>query len=155
MTNLLKKRKKKRINLHPPVPKPKPPVKTADAVVLSIVNLVGFFIATVGVVLSGWAGYDTVTHKYRPSFLLAIATLSWCGLIWVTAKLGKRAMKILKQPLWEKSAKELKRIQILMLSLQPFILFTTAMPLLYSYGYVARFSNWLFGLVITSVAFRK
>jgi hypothetical protein len=74
--------------------------------------------------------------------------MSWCVILWTMVNLTERAKKIIKQPMWEKPAKELRRIHILTLSLHPFLLFTTAMPLLHTHGYVARFSNWVFGLPI-------
>ena len=71
------------------------------------------------------------------------------GILFATIGATNRSRKIYREGISRESAKEVRYLMIWILRLQPFGLIVTTMPLLYAFGYVGRFGNWILGLTFS------
>jgi hypothetical protein len=137
------KRRGKRKELSPRVPKPTKLATSIDGHVIAIVSILCALFFAGAAIIVVWSFFDLKTRYLRPSWLTYSSWAVWILIMILIGKLMDRAGAVAKTPLTAMAAKTIRQNMILVLTLEPFFVLVTAMPALKAHGQVTRFSDWL------------
>ena len=138
------KRRRRKGAKRPHLPKAKTAPHPNDLRVVSIVTKLNLLFSFVGSLILLARLLDLPTLSTAPIWLFRICLVIFLIIMLIIWKLGNRAVRLFSLDIDFNSVKQIRRLTIWQLSLQPFLLIVIAMPALYAHGYVTRFSNSLF-----------